>query len=314
VIEAPGARAGEHTAFALGALLPAHIEAARALLAAACQYDAADRVALEKLSGPAAGHPGSRALGAWAGQVLVGVAAVSGAWIRLLAVHPAHRGRGVGSALLAAAEDATAATGSAGARVVRVLDQPGNYLAPGVDLRNHETIAWLGRRGYVQHGERINLLVDVRANPRVSAGRAQALAAACAGYELRRAQPGDAGALTAMITAGFSASWAFEASQAMRERPPAVHVAVERQRGELVGFAAHDGNNRGLGWFGPTGTLPEHRGRGLGAALLCACLVDVAAAGHATCEVAWIGPRAFYDRIAGIAGERRFAAMRKELS
>lgn len=306
------AGAGEHRAFEIGALLPAHTEAARALLAAACRHDPADRVASEKLFGPAAGHPASRAFGAWAGQSLVGVAAVSAAWIRLLAVHPAHRGRGVGSALLAAAEDATA--GSPGARVVRVLDQPGNYLAPGIDLRNREAIAWLERRGFVQHGERTNLLVDLRANPRVSASRAQALAAACTGYELRRAQPGDADALTAMVTAGFSATWAFEVSQAMREQPPAVHVAVARQRGELVAFAAHDGNNRGLGWFGPTGTLPEHRGRGLGAALLCACLVDVAAAGHATCEVAWIGPREFYDRVAGVAGERRFTAMRKELS
>lgn len=302
---------GEPAALALGALLPAHVEAAAALLAAACRHDAADRVAPEKLFGPAAAHPEACALGAWAGPALVGVAAVSGAWIRLLAVHPAHRGRGVGSALLAAAEDAATATG---ARVVRVLDQPGNYLAPGVDLRNHETIAWLERRGYVQHGERTNVLVDVRANPRVSATRARDLAAACLGYEIRRAQPGDAGALTAMITPVFSAAWSFEVSQAMREQPAGVHVAVERRSGALVAFAAHDGNNRGLGWFGPTGTLPEHRGRGLGAALLCACLVDVAAAGHAVCEVAWIGPRAFYDRAAGIAGERRFAAMRKEIS
>jgi predicted N-acetyltransferase YhbS len=217
----------------------------------------------------------------------------------------------VGSALLAAAEDAITATG---ARVVRVLDQPGNYLAPGVDVRNHETIAWLTRRGYVQHGERTNVLVELRANPRVSAPHAQALAAACPGYEIRRARPGDADALTAMITTGFSAAWAFETGQAMRAQPPAVHVAVERRSGELAAFAAHDGNNRGLGWFGPTGTLPAHRGRGLGAALLCACLVDVVGAGHAVCEVAWIGPRAFYDRVAGIAGERRFAAMRKEIS
>jgi hypothetical protein len=62
------------------------------------------------------------------------------------------------------------------------------------------------------------------------------------------------------------------------------------------------------------GTWPAHRGRGLGAALLCACLVDVAAAGHERCEVAWIGPRHFYEQAAGVAGERRFVAMEKELS
>jgi len=74
----------------------------------------------------------------------------------------------------------------------------------------------------------------------------------------------------------------------------------------------HDGNNRGLGWFGPTGTWPAHRGRRLGEALLMACLADVAEH-HARCEVAWIGPRAFYDKVAGIAGERRFVVLRRAL-
>ncbi len=82
--------------------------------------------------------------------------------------------------------------------------------------------------------------------------------------------------------------------------------------GAYCAFAAHDGNNRGLGWVGPTGTWPAHRGQGLGEALLLACLVDVAAA-HPQCEVAWIGPRPFYDKVAGIAAERRFVLLQKRL-
>ena len=288
------------------------LEAARALLARACAHDAAAPVAREKLFGPDAAHAGARALGAWRGAALIGVAAVSGACIRLLAVDPVHRGRGVGSALLAAAEQAVKATG---ARASRLLDQPGNYLAPGVDLRNRETITWLERRGYVGHDERTNLLIDLAArdrDPRAIA--AHVLAAVSPTYELRRACAADAAALAVMIAAGFSDAWAFEVGQALGGEPPAVHVAVARASGAYVAFAAHDGNNRGLGWFGPTGTVPEHRGRGLGAALLWACLADLAAAGHETCEVAWIGPRDFYQRAAGVAGERRFIAMRKELS
>ena len=72
-------------------------------------------------------------------------------------------------------------------------------------------------------------------------------------------------------------------------------------------------NYRGLGWFGPTGTWPAHRGRGLGEALLLACLVDVAAA-HEICEIAWVGPRAFYERTVGVADVRRFVTMSKELT
>ena len=52
------------------------------------------------------------------------------------------------------------------------------------------------------------------------------------------------------------------------ERIPAgVHVALT-SAGQLAAFSAHGGNNHGLGWFGPAGTLDEHRGEGLGAAFI----------------------------------------------
>jgi hypothetical protein len=62
----------------------------------------------------------------------------------------------------------------------------------------------------------------------------------------------------------------------------------------------------------PTGTWPAHRGHGLGEALLLACLVDVAAV-HYLCEVAWIGPRPFYEKVAGIVDTRRFVLMTRAL-
>jgi len=147
----------------------------------------------------------------------------------------------------------------------------------------------------------------VRDNPRVSAARAGELAARAtdAGYELRRARPDEPALLEAVATE-FGGAWPFELSRALGHAPVGVHVAV--RGGAYCAFAAHDGNNRGLGWFGPAGTWPAHRGLGLGEALLLACLVDVAAA-HARCEVAWIGPRPFYEKSAGVAGERRFAVL-----
>lgn len=307
-------------------LAPGDLDEATRLLAVACPFDNAAQVAEEKLFGPAPGHD-ARALGiavrdgrAGAGEQLAGVAAVSGLWIRLLAVHPAHRGRGLGTALLRAAENAAVAaagaiSGAAGTVVVRLMDQPGNYLAPGIDTRNQATIDWLARRGYAVRGHNTNLLVDARAR----AAAAHALAQACTGYELRRARRDQAdGPALHALAASFSPAWAFEVARAMAADDagavPGVHVAMHRDSGVMVAFAARDGNNRGLGWFGPAGTLDAHRGRGLGAALLLACLADVAAAGHDTCEIAWIGPRDFYARVSGIAGERRFAVMRKEIT
>jgi len=263
-------------------------------------------VAREKLFG--AGPIGTpHALGAWEGSELVGVASVCARWLRVLAVVPDARGRGIGQALLAAAETIAR---DAGEHRLRALDQPGNYLAPGIDERNHDAIAWLAKRGWRRDGDaRCNVRIAVRGNPRVSEARAAELAAraAAAGYEIRRAHA-DEPALLDAVAAGFGGAWPFELARALEHSPPGVHVA--RHGDAYCAFAAHDGNNRGLGWFGPTGTWPEHRGKGLGEALLLACLVDVAR-DHEFCEVAWIGPRPFYDKAAGIADERTFAAMIK---
>jgi GNAT superfamily N-acetyltransferase len=292
----------------IGALDRTMLAAAERVLGAACAFDRAAEVADEKLFG-AGPHGAPIALGAWDDRELIGVAAVSGSRIRLLAVSPASRRRGVGSALLDAC--CTAAR-EAGATGLRTLDQPGNYLAPGIDERNLVTIEWLERRGWRRHGEpRLNVLIDVRHNPRVSASRASELAAAARqrGYMVRRARADEA-ELVAAVAREFGGAWPFELERALGFAPAGVHVATKN--GAYCAFAAHDGNNRGLGWFGPTGTWPAHRGQGLGEALLVACLVDVAAH-HAQCEVAWIGPRPFYDKVAGIAADRRFVLLTREL-
>ncbi|MGE5182924.1 MAG: GNAT family N-acetyltransferase [Acidobacteriota bacterium] len=286
----------------------ADLRAAELVLADACAFDRASEVADEKLFGEApAGLP--QAFGAWDGGQLVGVAAVAGKYLRVIAVEPRARHRGAGSALLAACE---AAARAAGETRLRALDQPGNYLAPGVDERNEPAIAWLERRGFARAGEpRCNVLIDVAGNPRVSRARADELAAAAAarGYQVRRARR-DEHALVSAVAGEFGGAWPFELARALAYDPPGVHVAMRDDA--YCAFAAHDGNNSGLGWFGPTGTWPAHRGHGLGEALLVACLVDVATE-HARCEVAWIGPRPFYDKVAGIASERRFVALAKDL-
>src|SRR5262249_18590992 len=154
---------------------------------------------------------------------------------------------------------------------LRALDQPGNYLAPGIDERNHEAIAWLGKRGWRRDGDaRTNVLIAVRDNPRVTPARAAELAARAgvAGYEVRRAAAGETALLDA-VAGEFGGAWPFELGRALEAS--GVHVATKGDA--YCAFAAHDGNNQGLGWFGPTGTWPEHRGKGLGEALLLACLL-----------------------------------------
>lgn len=298
---------------ALSQLSLAELSAATELLSAACPFDRAAEVAEEKLFGPAASpdeppHP----LGYWKGGALIGVACVSGDRLRLLAVAPEERGAGVGEQLLAECEKIARDRGAA---MLHVLDQPGNYLAPGVDVRNATAISWLLRRDYYvgDAPRRVSLLVDLAANPKVTAARAAEVAAAveaAGGYRVRRATAADGELLRERIAAAFGGAWPFEVARALSLPEPGVHLA-ERD-GELCAFAAHDGNNTGLGWFGPAGTWPAHRGRRLGEALLLACLVDIARV-TATAEIAWIGPEGFYEASCGIAGRRIFVPMKKAL-
>ncbi len=292
-------------------LTSADLPAATALLAAACRFDAADRVAEEKLFGPASGDVWCKSLGAFAGDELLGLVVVSGRWLRLLAVDPRHQHKGYGGALLVAAEEAARTEGEVR---LRTLDQPGNYLAPGIALENQGTIRWLEKRGYAAKTTNTNLLIDVRNNSRVTREvletRERALPSE---YEIRRATPADLDSLGPVITSAFSAGWTFETAQATKYPPGALHVARTRA-GEWAAFAAHDGNNRGLGWFGPTGTFEAHRGRGLGAVLLLHCLLDVAAQGLGVCTIAWIGPRDFYEKTTGIITDKKFVVLERELT
>jgi len=309
------------TSFAAGAItvddLPREaLEAARALLVRACPYDPVEVVAEEKLFGPSpavsTGPVTNVTLGAWTGDKLVGVSAQAGRWLRLIAVDPEARERGVGHALL---DEVIARARGAGVHKLRVGDQPGNYLAPGVDERNSVLLEWLEKRGFQWWGGNANLRVPLRDNPLVSEERARAQEAAIAahGFELRRASAEDGPALHE-LAGEFLPSWAFEAELALRGNDPAaVHVAVQRESGRLAAFAAHDGNNRGLGWFGPAGARPEYRGKGLGGALLVRCLLDVAATGADHAIIAWIGPRDFYERMVGAVDDRMFVVMERPL-
>ncbi|HVV87796.1 MAG TPA: GNAT family N-acetyltransferase [Kofleriaceae bacterium] len=291
----------------LAELTRADLAAATDVLAAACGHDRAAAVAEEKLFGPSPrGTP--VAFGARLGGFLMGVAVACGDRIRVIAVHPAARGQGLGTQLLAACETAIWRTA---ARRARTLDEPGNYLAPGIDEDNHECVRWFERRGYVRRDQHESLVVDVRTNPKVSAARAGELAerALARGYQIRRARRDEAEDISTAVSIGFGGAWPLEVERALAFDPPGVHVAM--RDGRIAAFAAHDGNNQGLGWFGPSGTWPEHRGQGLGEALLVACLVDIAER-HPVAEVAWIGPREFYERAVGTVGCRKFAVLTRD--
>ena len=66
---------------------------------------------------------------------------------------------------------------------------------------------------------------------------------------------------------------------------------------EILGFACYDTTCRDF--FGPTGVDESLRGKGAGAALLLACLHDMAAQGYGYAVIGGAGPVAFYEKVCG---------------
>ena len=125
-----------------------------------------------------------------------------------------------------------------------------------------------------------------------------------AGIEVRRATPKDNTLLDAFFEKDFGAGWRLEVSLAMRNDPPALHLALRDD--EIIAFSAHSTQNREWGFFGPMGTTPAARGLGLGRVLLWHCLNDMHDAGHPITVIPWVGPIAFYQQWAGCRVERVF--------
>lgn len=116
-----------------------------------------------------------------------------------------------------------------------------------------------------------------------------------AGFHIRRAEPWDRLRLREFIRSNFQELWAMEADRAFNYMPVTCHLAV-RDR-QIVGFAVYESTR--LGYFGPTGVREDLRGRGLGAALLLACLESMREMGYAYAIIGGVGPAEFYEKTVG---------------
>ena len=235
--------------------------------------------------------------------------------IKMFGVAASHRRRGIATAMLAALEERLAALGAAEVHVEGVAP---NYLLPGVELTHTDAIAFLMRRGYeTDRNGRVDMAVHldrVDLDTREAATRLRA-----EGITLRRAERDEIGAAAAMARETFSATWEAEVSEAARFDPPPLFIACQGDRpgercspnGRIVSFAAYDVT--GPARFGPTGTDPAYRKRGIGGALLKECLRSLRDCGEAVAEIGWAGPIAFYAREVNARIHRVYWGFRKSL-
>jgi GNAT superfamily N-acetyltransferase len=237
-------------------------------------YDLA-AVAEEKCFGPGiAGEPEVRVWGDYAGA-----AVICGKYLRILAVDRGQRRQGIGSALL---EDAV----TRGARVA--VAEPGNYFLPGVLDPSFFTHRGWRETASTQNLETTNLPEVIPAG-------------------VERATHARRDEILAFIEREFGRIWHFEVTPAFDREWPSLFITEDA--GTITGFAAHDVNNRGLGFFGPTGVAPSHRGRGLGKRLLLASLADLRGMGYARVAIPWTDAVEFYVKACGAIVTQHFVIM-----
>ncbi len=115
------------------------------------------------------------------------------------------------------------------------------------------------------------------------------------GVTVRRAMAPEKQLVLNWVGEHFYPHWVNECDVAFARQPVACFIAVEK--GQILGFACHDATCRNF--FGPTGVLESQRGRGIGAALLLACLHAMREQGYAYGIIGGVGPADFYARIVG---------------
>jgi ribosomal protein S18 acetylase RimI-like enzyme len=112
------------------------------------------------------------------------------------------------------------------------------------------------------------------------------------GVDIRRAIPPEKHHVVKWVRETFGAGWASETEVAFTNHPSSCFVAVADKR--IIGFACHDATCKNF--FGPTGVAESERGRGIGKALLLACLDAMAANGYGYAIIGAAGPVDFYSK------------------
>lgn len=116
-----------------------------------------------------------------------------------------------------------------------------------------------------------------------------------AGVIIRRARPYEISRVAEFVNAHFARTWSDEISVGYANKPTSVFIAIVD--GEVVGFGAYECTARGF--FGPTGVDPAQRGKGIGHALLLACLHGMKELGYAYAIIGAAGPTEFYAKAVG---------------
>jgi GNAT superfamily N-acetyltransferase len=278
-------------------------------------------VAFNTAPAPAIAQAGQLALlgGAAVGFALAsratGALNAVGGWVDAIAVRPAARRAGAGSALLAWAEGWLGASGCARAQLGGSL----RPFSPGLpdQLGSAAFFARCGYRADADQWDVARDLGDYTTPPQVRLGDARVAPMA----------PNESPELLAFLKLAFPGRWDWEAADFLHAGGRPADFLLLRAGGRVAGFCqlTRADSLRPLGRFhhgdlpppwgqlGPIGVDAELRGRGLGAALLDAGLRHLRDTGVRGCVIDWTDLLDFYARF-GFRPHRRYTMLAKALA
>jgi GNAT superfamily N-acetyltransferase len=225
------------------------------------------------------------------GDPEIGVVATVGGsdrgFVRLLVVDPAHRGKGYGHELLAAAERDLTPLGR-----VQIGADPPYYLWPGAPSSEIELLCLLERRKYTRGEANFHMEIDLAELPEDLGG-----------YEIADDDLRDE---LAAFTDDNYPNWTAEVLRALANQS----LLIARDDRGLSAFCAYDVNRRGL--LGPIAARLDLVGKGIAHPLLVGALHQMRADGQKRMEISWVGPIVPYARVGAVVS-RVFFVYRKEL-
>lgn len=115
------------------------------------------------------------------------------------------------------------------------------------------------------------------------------------GILIRRAMAYEKHIVVTWVQQAFGRGWAGECDIAFSNSPISCYIAT--YHGEVVGFGCYDSTCKN--YFGPTGVSEATRGKGIGTALLLACLHALRAQGYAYAIIGAAGPKEYYAKTVG---------------
>ena len=113
--------------------------------------------------------------------------------------------------------------------------------------------------------------------------------------KLRKPLGGEKSLVVRWVRDNFGESWASEMDMTFSRTPVSCYAA--QQDHQMIGFACYDATT--LGYFGPTGVAESFRGKGVGKALLFACLLEMRLKGYGYAIIGWAGPQDYYAKTVG---------------